>query len=567
VDTHRYDEKFKVLIETFDRGNTHRTPFQLHWRLRLCEFSQFFINLKNEPYPERNNPECFKLLGLEYANLTTTRGFTGILSYLVQSELFWKNQSHGTTRQCTVNDVQEALYDKLVPNPLYPNKLECFGRNNCTENSPNFKFPSVLSTRFPIFLELKSGKGKSEREFYEDDADVILEAMGRVFSVARHNETLRRVVAFATTGVKSWIFMLVREFPELIYGKDKIVENYHLFPIDLGDIIPLWHHLNEKPADFFLHDDCFLLSDILSSTGYYLRYCQLRLLHRIVLGSHISAIYEVTPGGSENYVTVPTHCEENSFIIKLSLGSSRGNNEYEIIKKLCTENSIAVDYVFMGLRSETNSRRLSMFPADLKSFKQPHTSDGIELEKSRLGFTRFLRTVPGQLPHRSANCKSSLCWWNCSRSVGMIIPEFTAIFMHPGTVVEKLHPDEAVGLRVFMTTAIHNHGVLHCDPRKSNILRFKRWEEVEQVDATTKLVTKVRKLVERVRLIDFDLSILKENEGEMELTPGARTELLKTLGRFVKPVNRDGKLFVRMDTTLDSLMLGTVLEQIPRYQA
>jgi hypothetical protein len=563
LDVQKYDDKLgSIAVNSYNANMCPRLQF--HWLLSAVDSNQLFRHLKKEPFPERDNNKYFKLFGLAAADLISTPEVTEILSYLGHSELYWKKERN-SVQQCVENAVQNALHERWILNPRFPH---CFGVG--TRQIPIFKstetandLPSVLSTKYPIFLELKSSKWKSERELYEEDADVILQAIERVFSVARHNALLRRIVIFATTGVKSWIFMLVREFPEAInFDTGKVVENYHLLPIDLAEIIPLWHCLNQKSSNFFFHEDCFLLSDVLSSVGYHLGYCQLNLLHKNTIGSHISTIYEITPGIHGKKDGVPVPGEENSFIIKLSLGSSRGNNEFEIVKKLCSEKSIAVDYVLMGLRSQAGSETLSMFSGDVKSmFKQRHSSDGIELDKSRLGFTRFSGIIPDQLINSSANCQPHLCWWNYVHPEETVIPEFTAIFMQPGMVVTKITREEAFELHVVLTYGIHEHGVLHCDPRKSNIVRFQRWEEVEKVDAITKLVTNAKKLVERVRLIDFDLSILKENEGEMQLTRGARAELLKSLEKFVKPVIRDGKQFVQMNTTLDSLMLSAVIQQ------
>jgi hypothetical protein len=467
----------------------------------------------------------------------------------------------------------------------------CHRHHVASQNVPVFKLPytdfspgtpasaktDFLSTKAPMFLELKSGSGIGSK-LYSEDCDVLTQAIERVYMAGKVNEGLKTVISFASTGVKTWIFILMRTYPSMLkYNEEKIAEHYYLLPIAAEDVFPLWHILNEKPSNFFIREDCVLLSETLSSLGYHLGYCQLRVLHMCVLkndeagnGNH-TMVYKVTPGyvhASDNYVTIPPHSETNSITVKLSVDSARGVKEYQILQKLCSKKSTAVDYVLMGLRSEANTEKLFMFDGDIQSLKPPHTkTTGIELAKSSLGFTRF---PSGTSYHVlldvlscSANCTPRMCWWNYARPEGAKIPNFTAIVMHSGQRVRKLYPHEAVALPLLLTNEIHVHDVLHCDPRKQNILRFKSLQNVERADNRTKEWTTEGESVERGRLIDFDLS--EEKEREIELIPGGRTHLLETMPSFVNPFTRDGKRFVRMNKALDSAMLGTVIERFPRY--
>jgi hypothetical protein len=430
---------------------------------------------------------------------------------------------------------------------------------------------------------------------------VLTQAMERVLTVGRHNEALKRVVAFATTGVKSWIFILEREFPDaVIYGKGEIVENYHLFPIDIAEIIPLWHCLNEKPSDFFIHEDCFLLSDILSSVGYHLGYCQLKLLHRTVTGPHISAIYEVTPcikESNKSYVTVPApdleDAEENSFVIKLLLGSPRGTNEYVILESLSNKKCFAVDYVHMGIRSRVDTDVLDSFHgiagfSPSKNHVDSNPGFSLELRKNALGFKRFTNDfykVALDKTYHSPACEPELCWWNYATE-NRRNTDFTAIFMRVGYRVKAadgVTVSENGDLRHNLRE-LHSCEVLHCDPRLPNIMRFltspKNSNTVKEVSTKQKtgLVSATTNTKDEekapdlfIRLVDFDLSVFCKagSTTEMDLAEaGGQRDLLTHLPTLPVVINKraNGQEFVVICADIDREMLGRTIDVVPRME-
>jgi hypothetical protein len=429
---------------------------------------------------------------------------------------------------------------------------------------------------------------------------VLTQAMERVLTVGRHNEALSRVVAFATTGTRSWIFMLVREFPDaVIYGTGKIVENYHLFPIDIAEIIPVWHCLNQKPSNFFIREDCFLLSDVLSSVGYHLGYCRIKLLQRTATGPHISAVYEITPSvKDEAYVKIPAPNDENSFVIKLSLGSPRGTNEYEILESLSKEKCVAVDYVHMGIRCRSAAAVFESFDG-IAGFSLPnHTDDKFgfspELQKNALGFQRFTKdfyNVDLTKKEYSPTFKSELCWWNYATENSRK-KDFTAVFMRVGFRIkqtEGITPTENDVL-VAILEMLHECDVLHCDPRLPNIMRFRTpWKnpntakEVStmQSNALVPVAADVKEVDISpdflIRLIDFDLSVICKvgatKEMEVAEAGGQRTLLASLqhsvlggpLAVFEKKA--DGKSYVLMQPKFDHAMLRATAKLIPTMAA
>jgi FtsZ-binding cell division protein ZapB len=591
------EDLLREMLKRLFKVNSERKSVMFHClrEFTVLDSTRIYEELARDPQPESDNISfLLRLLSIDKAVLETKRcpAITGTLE-----NLFVTKDAAGSEKPDTgEGPVQKQLTKDWVLSNRYP---QCFAIDThlTSQNVPVFKLPHTdaspgspasaktdfLSTKAPLFLELKSGYGIHSGVLYAEDCDVLTQAIERVYMAGKVNEELKTVISFASTGRKNWIFILTRTYPSLLkYNEQKIEERYYLLPIAPKDVFPLWHILNEKPSNFFISESCVVLSEVLSSLGYHLGYCQLRLLHKCVLGkdeagnANHTMVYEVTPGyvqRAEQYVTIPPHSETNSITVKLSVDSARGVNEYQIIQKLCLKESIAVDYVVMGLRSEANNGTLSKFEGDTQFLKRRHTkTNDVEVRKSHLGLTRFHSVpyyhVPLDPSHCSANCTSNLCWWNYARPEREQIPNFTAIVMHPGQRVRKLYPDETLSLRLLLEDHIHKHDVLHCDPRRQNILRFKSWVEEEKVDITTKLPTKVKQSVERVRLIDFDLSILKEDEGKEQSFSGDRKQLLETLikqNQFTKHYAKGGKLFTQMTTALDSVMLENVILGFPTY--
>jgi hypothetical protein len=191
-----------------------------------------------------------------------------------------------------------------------------------------------------MFLELKSLKGNQTRETdeYEKIFEALEQIVQRVHLTCMQNELLHRVFGFATVGCKAWIFILTRDHSKLD-RHGKLIDSYHLYPIDASRIASIWHTFNRKaimdPVKMFVHSKAFLISELLATLGYHAGYCTIQFQ------STRPNLFVVTPAqlkkhsNGDTSLLIPVSSCSNSFVLKVSVGSEeqlrRGRQELKIL--------------------------------------------------------------------------------------------------------------------------------------------------------------------------------------------------------------------------------------------
>jgi hypothetical protein len=403
------------------------------------------------------------------------------------------------TETHTEESVQRALF-KEWSQDKYPQGY-LFDTHSSPLRMPMFKMPfsedetlpasakvDFLSTMAPMMLELKQA---SSDFIGETVYELLYQMVERVVLAARVNETLRRVVAFGTTGRTAWMFMMLRSFSE--NGKQE--ENYHFFPLDPKLIFGLWHAYNDlcsRNPLIYATENSFQLARILRTLGYHPSYCKIININR----TKYRSISRITPAQkSELHTEAIIRGQDhalNSICIKLSF-SPRGESECEIINHLTSKpvcnnmNYVIATLSFRQDPKKTPATEWNVNPVNTFFLHRNHLivdSNGkvgsptvnIDLAGTATSKDRFSKTFFWPSVQSTNACTTSvehpeLWWWNFENDRFRGTQNFTAIVMY--YMVSSLLDDSNYSSPLVEALHdIHHRKVVHCDIRAANILLF-----------------------------------------------------------------------------------------------
>jgi hypothetical protein len=490
----------KRAIDKLGYFNEDRKETYLRWNGKFIQggMSHAVIEgIKNEKKEDRDSlSEIVDLLGLTMEELENPADSKEIVDLLRRLE---------TEEEEKV--VQNELADKWMKGN-YPN---CFAMNtralHCnfpvfrfalspSESRPQMTKPAFVSTVAPMFLELKSLQDNNQTRETDTEYEKIFEALEqvvqRVHLMGMQNELLHRVLGFATVGCKSWIFILKRDHSKLNDRQGKLIDSYHLYPIDSSQIVSIWHTFNRKamndPVKMFVHAKAFLLSELLATLGYHAGFCTIQFQ------TTRPNIFVVTPAqlkkkhsNGDTSLSIPVSSSSNtSFVVKVSVGSEeqlrRGHQEVKILNIL--GDSFAADYVMAtidtGSAAAPTPFTIISFRTDfLKNNHLNINDDDLPTKKScaflpakRRTTARF--TNPLFSSSLKGNCSDEACdryWWNY-RMVNVQEEEYVCVIMRNAKEIVQ-HSDVQVNLRFLSCLQeIHKKNVLHCDLRIWNLMDF-----------------------------------------------------------------------------------------------
>jgi hypothetical protein len=472
---------------------------------------------------------------------------------------YWLNSSkhkdclsiatHESTRNCPFFKIQD--FPKLA-------------------SKTNNALPAFSSTVFPQYLSLKSSKDVSSCTIMlNHEYEVLYQAIERVFIGVRMNELINLSVSFATSGRKSWIFIFKRDSSEMD-KTGKLIENYYLFPINIEIIIPLYHALNRKDVGEFMNVDCYALSEILTSFGFHIGYCQIQL-KAISSGR----VYSVTPGVKDVKISIPTDdASKQSFVIKLTTNENvtndnafpRANHEIEILEVL--KSTDAVSYVIATVQSTPDNNSLTINEFRSNFFENNNheilyhkPKQYIVQRMKQNNFTRFSEINEFTIDLKSfasKNCQNKSCYWNCCQND--ISYSYSAIIMLHAIDFVRYHEYKVMSDLNRCLKEIHEKKILHCDLRKFNLMEFS-----------------IPSLSRKYFIIDFNLSnsLLSSTSSPSSTSFGESVELtLPTTGgqrQVIEELIQQEKIEVQIsqnntinwDEKCDSYMLLYSLLALP----
>jgi hypothetical protein len=425
--------------------------------------------------------------------------------------------------------------------------------------NPRSAKPDYVSSIAPMFLELKSLKGKTEVQINEQMCQVINQAIQRVHICALQNETLHTVFAFATVGSKSWIVIFKRNFEKLFAGNGtrRLEDTYHLFPLETKLIFPLWHSFNrlviEDQCKAFIHPHGFVLAQLLCRLGYHPGFC----------GIHFqttrSNVFVITPGvkdkpkDSVTNIFIAKSGPSVSFVIKLTMKSESrkyGQTESEVLALKQLRGSSCVGYMLAVADSPSMATTVFNENANLLIKNHLHLEEPFGLailptETTTERFKHHLLTANlGE--NLSPPCKLRSFWWDYRHP--LVDKEYIAIVMRKAYDYVKVN-SSATQLFACLTM-MHKLGVLHCDLRRQNLMHFVfEREEIKAIEGDKPLTEETAeekkvpaKTVDRYYIIDFDLSTcLKADQENIELdltnSAGQKQQMIDMGGILKNPLD------------------------------
>jgi serine/threonine protein kinase len=558
--------------------NPKRRTVELHWKDDVVTVEKMVDYILEEPETDFQS-DLLTLLDLQpdpanpVQQLQPSKAETKITNILLELSMRGENA------------VQKKLRKKWINSEKYQS---CFGVDTSTTSRrvPIYKFPDsmissasgsamvdIVSTACPMVLELKSSKmdaqetaeiaaskntNKSpvqiairDRELLTKEKELVYQLVERIFTMGRVNETLRRVIGFATSGRRSWALLLLRTPAQ--NGKWKLIERYYLCPIDTSQIVPLWHRLNcaslGNPAVHCQTHLTYPLAELLNSLGYHPGYCQVKWLKHSTTSDILKVIPgQLFPGAKE--MSLPKSSSLTVMIVKFSV-DDRGGNEVNVLNHLSAEGNIcpAIQCVIATAQVKENVNQIAINRVNdtflLKNHLNPNVAMGpkkkrkkdqeppqevrIEKDLSKNVAARFKdcyycsSDLSGFASKESVN-NPNQWWWNYCRD-NTIIPRaaFTAVIMYTASKIAKDVVFAGNSYRNRLNE-IHKFGVLHCDLRAPNCLYF----DIPQSDDKNEISF----LKTHYFITDFDLAYVLDKENEdgsvrLQLVPGERTRLIR----------------------------------------
>jgi hypothetical protein len=191
----------------------------------------------------------------------------------------------------------------------------------------------------------------------------LVQLIERVHLCVIQNETLQRVLGFATVGSRSWIFIVQRDYSKLDTLSGKLHETFVLYPIEAASILPIWHAFNrlaKANSQVYVQPVAFTLAQLLAVLGYHAGYCsiQYETNRSNVFTIKIHSAYDNYHHNRHKvYFSTPAASCQNSFVIKFTEGLSpsllrRATNELEVLNNL--KGSLAANYVIATVSTSSS---------------------------------------------------------------------------------------------------------------------------------------------------------------------------------------------------------------------
>jgi hypothetical protein len=439
------------------------------------------------------------------------------------------------------DDIQDLLNTAWMKDSgKFPNSF-AIDTHKSNWHLPLFKFPNLsghgtprsakpdyVSSIAPVFLELKSLKGKTEGKIKEQMCQVINQAIQRVHICALQNETLHTVFAFATVGSKSWVIIFKRCFEKLFGKNGKLEDTYHLFPLETKSVFPLWHSFNrlvlEDPCKAFIHPNGFVLAQLLCRLGYHPGFCG---IHFQTTRSNVFVItpgVKDTPKDSTPNIFIAKSGTSASFVIKLTMKSEGRKYDYterEVQALMRLRGSSCVGYMLAVARAPSMNTTVfnengNFLKKNHIHLEEPYNLAILQAETTTKRFTnRFLvSNLGGNLSPMYTNQNF---WWDYRHPLAD--QEYIAIVMRKAFDYVK---DKSSAAQLFeCLDRIHQRGVFHCDLRRQNLMNFvferDEIKVIEGIDPLAKEPGPMTTVVDRFYIIDFDLSVVASSEGDTVL--------------------------------------------------
>jgi hypothetical protein len=334
--------------------------------------------------------------------------------------------------------------------------------------------PDGTSTVAPMDLEIKSDCKTGDNPTTLD-WQVLNQAVERVAVRMHLSGYLKFAVAFAVTGRSAWCVLGKREF--LTNKSEKQIVSLHIERVKHVAVKKLWLGITRKSEaepTFFLTEDGPLIWAALNNVGLLPWLCRIKWL-----ASSMSRVYAVTKpkyytwGGNQKTLGINA-TDSATYALKVVRGTTDYDREVAALTAVATE---------------TDSKKLDFYA--LGCFKN-----------ERIGSTRFAGHASWadlgiEKPLPDANH-----WWG--RRCFDRDEYGGVIFMRVGIDDSTVPWTDLVGGACESLRLAHSAGYLHCDIRRSNIMKFRnKW-----------------------CLIDFGLSLplSKSNSDAYELEPGAQAD-------------------------------------------
>lgn len=332
---------------------------------------------------------------------------------------------------------------------------------------------------------------------------VLVQAIRRVMFYGRINETLKRSIGFATTGVFSWVVLLQRE--RINY---KLVEKLYLINIHNHELLPLYDWCNYRALNdpfFTFFDDWYVVKDLLSACKIEPTLCGIKdcfdMKHFAVSESRFYKIYLPRYNSIQNQVrttTVDISDEDDcELVVKINLNERRGQHEVKVINHIhecwtkTTSSTIPCSPVKYVLATLSESRVTSLYDySDMVHFIDYHKYQtdekgdavlvkNIAFDDPNIGW----RKIDAEVEKASSECPPYLtpsafnlvrqkkAWWqtSCQSLQSSEIKKFNGILMVRG------YPSQMVDERQLQNSLqwIHQTAhILHTDLRPTNMVKF-----------------------------------------------------------------------------------------------
>ena len=318
----------------------------------------------------------------------------------------------------------------------------------------------ALSTREKIQDFNDSPNTNEEASGYiNDDWDVLQQTMSRLLTTANLNALLKVMVGFSITSRHCYVLVFQRWFDDHRHLHQKIT----IVKINVATVCELWRNLSYlgEPSTYFMNDDYISIYQTIKLLGYPPEYCRITLV-----GFSISRVYCITfPGWFDRFLGI----EEGKIdlAIKICLNDRKGIQEINCLRTVAKS--------IQATKSQfQNESKYNNF-----EFYARGAVDGDRIDWFDANRMIVANIIP-QLQNKFTSIfEDGDVWWRPQLDHDLLC---NTIIMDCGLPLKpsKEYYDEILNDIQTSLYFIHNAGLVHCDIRKYNIIKFTTgWQLVD----------------------------------------------------------------------------------------
>ena len=310
--------------------------------------------------------------------------------------------------------------------------------------------PDGTSTVVPMDIEIKSDTSNSDN-LASVDYEVLQQAVERVTMRMRNQGYLKMAFAFAVTGRSAWYLMVER--PEMLKKAKLWVDR-----VDHDAVGDLWMHLTklaEREAGFFFSEDGFGICDAIRKIGVKPCCCRVKALAKSQSGVYgVTVPRQYRQSNGAGFFGVAVQPKDITYAIKIIRDHDTYTTESKALQEIAAKAGSGSDFYALGC--------VPNGAGDATRFAT--------LNEWAAG-TQFETTQE--------------YWWDCLQGTeegtgGAIIMRNGETTAQKEFYAEHCLPKSVCSDLVKSLQLAHSAGILQCDLRRSNFVRFHgTWQVID----------------------------------------------------------------------------------------